>query len=102
MSFVEQARYENNRKSAGIAYLFWFLVGLFGAHRFYLHQFVTGTAMLALWVSGWIMILGAGSPIGIICLILDGLWLVVDLFLIPGMARAYNEALLQELAASES
>ena len=77
--------YDANRKSTGVAYLLWFFVGLFGAHRFYLG--VTGTAVfqLILGLLGFVTFFVAWIPLGI--------WLFVDLFLIPGIARDKNMAL---------
>lgn len=61
-------------KDTGMAYLFWFLFGLVGGHRFYLGQI------------GW----------GLLYLVTGGLFLVgwiVDLFTLPAQVRATNEAL---------
>ncbi len=68
--------YESNRKSVGIAYLLWFL-GFFGMHRFYSGNIKTGVAQLVLFLTG----------VGVAVLIP---WLIVDLFLIPGMVRERN------------
>lgn len=58
-------------KSQGVAYLLWFFLGFFGAHRFYLRQ--TGTGLLWLFTGG---------------LFLVG-W-IVDLFLIPNITHRVN------------
>ena len=74
-------------KESGIAYLFWILLGGFAAHRFYLGLTGSAIALLVLWVGGWLL-----TPllIGIPMLIAGGIWLFVDLFLIPGLVRAAN------------
>ena len=58
-------------KSKGVAYLLWFFLGFFSAHRFYLGK--TGSAILYL-LTGQIFGIG---------------WLV-DLFLLSGMVDQYN------------
>jgi TM2 domain-containing membrane protein YozV len=61
-------------KDTGMAYLFWFLFGLVGGHRFYLGQV------------GW----------GLLYMVTGGLFFVgwiVDLFTLPAQVRATNEAL---------
>ncbi|GJL65063.1 MAG: hypothetical protein NPIRA05_00340 [Nitrospirales bacterium] len=60
-------------KSVWIAYLLWFFLGIFAAHRFYLRR------------NGWlqlftILLFGIGL-----------LWVLADLFLIPGMVKDNNE-----------
>ena len=78
----QQMMYDANRKSTGVAYLLWFLLGGFGAHRFYLGQTGSATAQLILLLLGWI-------PLFVGWVVL-GVWLFVDLFLIPGIARDEN------------
>lgn len=58
-------------KSKGVAYLLWFFLGIFSAHRFYLGK--TGSAILYL-LTGQLFGIG---------------WLV-DLFLLGGMVDQYN------------
>ncbi len=64
-------QYDANKKSVLVAYLLWFLVGVFGMHRFYLEKKGTGAAILV------ITLLIITIPISVI-------WCFVDLFLIPG------------------
>jgi len=82
----QQLTFEANRKSTGAAYLLWFFLGGFGAHRFYLGQIGTAIAQLLLLLLGWI-------PVFIGWIVL-GLWLLVDLFLIPDIARRKNMELV--------
>jgi TM2 domain-containing membrane protein YozV len=69
LSLVEQ-RVANDGPSTGVAYLLWFFLGWISAHRFYLGR--PATAIL--------QILSYFILIGFI-------WLLIDVFLIPGMVR---------------
>ncbi len=80
---VEQ-RLGNEKKSVGVAYVLWLLVGGFGAHRFYLGKTGSAIAILAMWLIGWLTV---AILIGIIPLSIVGIWLLVDAFLIPGMVE---------------
>lgn len=77
-TYIEQ-RVANNSKSTGVAYLLWFFLGGFGAHRFYLGK--TGSAVgllvLTLLTSWWTF----GIPTFI--------WVIVDAFLIPSIIREH-------------
>lgn len=99
-------------KSSGVAYLM-LLGGHFGLHRFYLKRKGTGAAQLALFISAfffYFMILIAtgleSSPLTIVSVVLCILpavallvWILVDLFLLPGMIRAYNQGVQQAIIA---
>ena len=87
--------FEANKKSAGVAYLLWFFTGGFGGHRFYLGRTGSAVAQLVLTILGWLLILAAG--VGILFLIPVGIWLLVDLFLIPGMIQEHNAAVMKRL-----
>lgn len=91
--------YDAQKKSVIVAYLFWFFLGGIGAHRFYLKRTRSAIAILLLSVIGAAtVIIGVGS----LLLGLVGLWLLVDLVLIPGITRQYNMALANELGAAEA
>ena len=66
--------FEANQKSAGVAYLLWFLAGGFGGHRFYIGR--TGSAVTQLLLSffGWTTIWFLGF--GLLFLIPLGIWSV--------------------------
>ena len=87
-------RHDADKKSALIAYLLWFFLGLFGVHRLYLGRVGTGLGMLVLhgisWVLAWILI-------GYLGFALLGLWWLIDALLIPGMTRSYNNRLIESL-----
>ncbi len=85
-----QMMYDANKKSTGVAYLLWIFLGGFGAHRFYLGETGTAVAQLLLLLFGWL-------PLFIGWFVL-GIWLLVDLFLIPGIARDKNMRLADHFA----
>jgi TM2 domain-containing membrane protein YozV len=64
-----------------LAYVIWFLLGYFGAHRFYLGKKTSAIVML---VCGILSILLA---ILVIPFIVMWVWWLVDAFLIPSMVR---------------
>jgi TM2 domain-containing membrane protein YozV len=76
-----ETRVSNDGKNVLVAYLLWFFLGVFSAHRFYLGR--PGTAIL--------QILSYFILIGFV-------WWVIDFFLIPGMVREENDALRRRLA----
>ncbi len=82
--------YDANKKSTGAAYLLWFFLGPFGAHRFYLGSTTAAVAQLLLLLLGWVPFFIGWGVLGV--------WLFVDLFLIPGIARAKNMALADRFA----
>lgn len=69
LMLVEQ-RVTNDGPSVVVAYLLWFFLCLFSAHRFYLGR--PGTAILQ--ILSYFIIVGF-------------LWVLIDAFLIPGMVR---------------
>ncbi len=78
---IEQ-RVANDAKSPVVAYLLLFFLWGFGIHRMYLGRWGSGIIMLLMWGVGWLF-----SPIliGWPLLALVSLWVVIDIFLIPGM-----------------
>lgn len=83
---VVEARVANEQKSAVVAYLLWFFLGLLSLHRFYLGR--PGTAIL--------QILSYFVLIGFV-------WWIIDGFLIPGMVDGHRNRvrakITSELAA---
>jgi len=78
--------YEANKKTALVAYLLWFFLGLFGAHNFYLGR--TGVAVAQLILS--LILVG---------MIITIFWVLVDAFLIPSWVRQQNNLLAAQLGA---
>jgi TM2 domain-containing membrane protein YozV len=87
-------RYDANKKSVGIAYLLWFFFGALGAHRFYLRRTGSAVAMLLIFLVSLPLTLAAVVFIG---LAVVGVCAFVDLFLIPAIARSFNNQLITEL-----
>ncbi|MCH8685280.1 TM2 domain-containing protein [Pedomonas mirosovicensis] len=93
---LSQMLFQANSKSIGVAYLLWFFIGTFGAHRFYMGRTGTAIAQLVLAILGLITIF---FGVGIFILGAVGIWVLVDAFLIPGIIRAYNTELAQKVIA---
>lgn len=79
-------------KSLGTAYVLWFFLGGFSAHRFYLSTPFTAIAQVCLWYVS-LMMLMAGNGIAFYSLVAGGLWVVADAFLMPRLRDAANEKL---------
>lgn len=69
----------SNGKSAVAAYLLWFFLGSFGAHRFYMGRTGSAFGMLGLLVASCVLSVFA---IGLIGFPILGIWWLVDAFLI--------------------
>jgi TM2 domain-containing membrane protein YozV len=76
------------RKETGVAYLLWFFLGEFGAHRFYLGKTGSAIAMLLIFL---ISIPLAFVFVGYFGLFAIFIWWIVDAFLIPGWVRTHND-----------
>ena len=88
---IEQ-RVPNQAKSAGVAYLL--LIGGLGIHRLYLGRTGSGVTMLILFILGWLtLVIG----IGLVLLLVVGLWAFADLFLVPGMIERQKASVRSEL-----
>ncbi|MED5550064.1 MAG: TM2 domain-containing protein [Pseudomonadota bacterium] len=77
-----ETRVSAEARSMGVAYLLWFFLGVFGAHRFFLGR--PGTAFLM--ILAWVAFVVPGF-----------VWWVVDAFLIPGMIKRDNDRLRSRL-----
>ena len=75
--------FEANKKTALVAYILWFFLGLFGGH---LKR--TGVAVAQLILTLTVV----GSLITIV-------WVLIDAFLIPGWVRNQNNLLAAQLGA---
>ena len=77
---------EANKKTALVAYLLWFFLGLFGAHNFYLGRIGVAVTQLIL-------------SLILVVMIITIFWVLVDAFLIPGWIRRQNNLLAAQLGA---
>ncbi len=84
-------QYDANKKSILAAYVLWFFLGLFGAHRFYLDEKGTGVGMLIITLASLVLMF---VFIGFFTIFITIIWDFVDLFLIPGMTRKCNNDLV--------
>lgn len=75
-----QSAYDDAKKSAGLAFAFWFFLGGFGGHRFYIGHKGVGIAML--------LTLGG-----------LGVWALIDVFLIGSRVRNVNAAKKEQIFA---
>lgn len=78
--------YEANKKTALVAYLLWFFLGLFGGHNFYLKRTGVAVAQLVLTIT-------------FIGMVVSLIWVIIDAFLIPGWVRNQNNLLAAQLGA---
>lgn len=88
--FRKQMTYDAARKSILLAYLLWFFLGTFGAHRFYIGV-GGGVAMLIL---NLVSLATTFLLIGYLGLTLIAIWWVIDALLIPGMVARKNLELI--------
>ncbi len=75
---------ERKGKNIVVAYLLAIFLGTLGIHRFYLGKVGSAVSMLILWIFG---IITTFILIGGVVLFALGIWVIVDLFLIPGMIK---------------
>lgn len=91
---IEQ-RVTNESPSPLLAYILWFFLGGLGAHRYYLGKILSAIVMTLLCV---LSVLLSFVGIGVFGLIALLVWLIVDLFLIPGMVRQKQARLRRRYA----
>jgi len=77
-------------KNMLVAYIIWFFLGGLGIHRFYLGRMKTGVAMLALSVVGALTVL---FYIGILLLMIVGVWWLADAYFTQAIVTQENEKL---------
>ena len=76
-------------KSIGTAYLLWFVLGQFGAHRFYVGSSSMAFAQIALRLVGILLVLSTNF-FGLYLLGVAVLWWAVDGILLPDLIRQAN------------
>ena len=79
----------DTEKSVALAYVLLVLAGVFGAHRYYLGEKGTATALLTVTLASLVLMTVA---IGFFTIGISIVWVVIDLALVPRMAQAHNAA----------
>lgn len=79
---------DKRKKSVGVAYFLWLILGTFGAHKFYTGQKTSGIVYLVLGILGWTTV---WFIIGFIFFAILGILLLIDLFTLPKQVRQANE-----------
>ena len=87
---IRMMRYDNEKKSVGVAYLLWFFLGSLGVHRFYLGSWGTGLLILACTILAFVSLGLTG--------IVSGLILLWDLFTLPGKVARHNHRIIERLS----
>lgn len=77
-------------RSLATAYLLWFFLGGFSAHRFYLGTPLTAIVQVCLWYVS-LMFYMAGNPGAFYLAALGWLWIIGDGLFIPHLRNAANE-----------
>jgi hypothetical protein len=80
---------EPHQRSLTLAYLFWFIAGQVSLHRFYCGQSQSAFMQIGLLV-GSLLIGLIFVPMAIAGLFFWCAWIIVDLFLMPGMMRRFK------------
>ncbi|MFO1165433.1 MAG: TM2 domain-containing protein [Paracoccus sp. (in: a-proteobacteria)] len=92
---IEQ-RVTNDAKSPLVAYLLLIFLWGLGVHRMYLGRWISGILMAVLWGLGWLTapILIGWPILGLVCL-----WVIIDMFLIPGMIQDDKDDIRRRLGS---
>ena len=91
-------RYQANKRSAGVAYVLWFIAGGLGAHRFYAGKPKTALLQVVMLIVALFSFFNENlAVLGVILCSVLFLWEIIDLFLIPGMIRDSNNSLVTEM-----
>jgi len=90
-------RFENEKKSAGVALFLCWVLGAFGAHRFYMGRPHGATMLIITLVSIPLCFV----IIGFFSLFAVWIWVIVDLFSVSKWAREYNTALLAKIQSGQ-
>jgi len=86
--------FEANKKSIAVAYFLWLFFGVAGGHRFYVGKLGSAIAQFLLLIVGLVLSI---AVVGVFLLIVLGVWVIVDAFLIPGWIRTQNSLLAMQL-----
>lgn len=80
---------EPHKRSLALAYLFWFIAGQGSLHRFYCGQSQSAIMQIGLLLVS-VLIGLAFVPLAAAGIIVWFVWIIADLFLIPGMMRRFK------------
>lgn len=92
-------QYDARKKSVAVCYLLALFLGGVGAHRFYAGRIASGIAYVVLFLVGAVL---SVVGIGLIAFGILAIWMIVDLFLIPGMIREHNLKLSETIVAESA
>lgn len=84
-------------KNMLLAYILLIFLGTLGIHRFYLGKTGSAITQLVLTLVGWAT---AVFVIGFVPLFIVGAWVLVDLFLVPGIVNSANDEVEREVISS--
>jgi TM2 domain-containing membrane protein YozV len=87
---VEQMRLEEQKKNAIVAYILWWFLGLFGAHRFYMGKSNAATMLIISILSFITMVIVVGY-VGFFVMLI---WWVLDAISLHKWVKAYNLELI--------
>lgn len=85
---IVQSEMENQKKSIPIAYVLWFFLGIFGAHRLYAGKIGSGIGMFILWAFGTVTLI---IYIGALFIFAYSVWWIIDAFLLHGIINNVNQ-----------
>lgn len=94
-----QLVFEANKKSLLIAYILWWFLGTFGVHRLYLGKVGSALAMAIVTLLSFPLVF---LLVGYIGFALIALWWLIDAFLLPGMVRDRNLALIGRIETAQN
>ncbi|MFC5652752.1 TM2 domain-containing protein [Paenibacillus solisilvae] len=75
---------KNHGKNMVVAYLLWFFIGSFGAHRFYMKKTGSAVAQLILTIT-------------VIGYIVSGIWVLIDAFLLHTWVKEENQRIEDQI-----
>jgi TM2 domain-containing membrane protein YozV len=89
--------FESKKKSVLSAYLLWFFLGGFGAHRFYMGKIGSAVGLMVLNLFGWLTL---SVYIGFLILAVVGIWLIIDAIRLNGWVTERNAQLMNSLGVN--
>lgn len=90
-------RFENEKKSAGVALFLCWVCGMFGGHRFYLGRPHATTMLVITLVSFPLCFVF----IGFAGLLATWIWMIADLFQVSRWTREHNTTLLGKIQSGQ-